>query len=244
MGKVGSTTVVQSLRAAGASDVFHVHFLSGNPSERIRARQKLDPAVPKHLFIEQVLQRRVQRPDFYCKIITLVRDPIAREISDLFENYRWQAAEVTGDGGHIDPQRALDYLHEHLESLDYYDYALNWFDRELKEVFDVDVFAYPFNKEAGYAHIESEKAEILVVRLENLSELIPTVVSDFVDRKLEVIPARRRTDSRDGETYRRVKRKLALSPEVCRKIYATPLVRHFYSEHMISKFTNRWSRYT
>lgn len=242
MGKVGSTTVERSLRAAGVNGVFKLHFLAGSLSVRIRARQERNLIPHSGFYTGQALKRRMRSPNFYCKIITLVRDPIAHQISSLFELHRIGAVDIAGEDGHADAQRALHYLHDRLERPTACSYASEWFDKELKNVFGIDVFAHPFDKEAGYAHIEDGNTEVLVLRLEDLSELIPTVVSTFVNHKLDTAVARRSEKSHEAETYRLTKRNVTVSPEACQRIYSTPFVQHFYSEGMIADFTKRWSR--
>lgn len=88
MGKVGSTTIVESLRrSVPERSIFHVHFLSteGIKIEEDFYREHLSRigAIHDHLLESWYLSEQFDKitSDEKYKIITLVREPIARNIS-------------------------------------------------------------------------------------------------------------------------------------------------------------------
>lgn len=116
-----------------------------------------------------------------------------------------------------------------------------WFDREMKAVFDIDVMARPFDRRRGYGHYDGPRAETLVIKLESLSELLPTVLSDFVDAPLSEVRANVRSQTKRGEEYAQVKQALRLPEAVLNRIYSHDWVRHFYTQEEIATFRARWS---
>lgn len=56
----------------------------------------------------------------------------------------------------------------------------NWFDEELKELCDVDVYSHPFDKDKGYSIINENGVEILLLKTEKLSNLTD-VIKDFAN---------------------------------------------------------------
>jgi hypothetical protein len=166
------------------------------------------------------------------KVIALVRDPVARKISAAFQLRRYNP-DLSVD----DPAAAKRWLHENIDFDESPPYESAWFDREIKAVFDIDVYEHPFDPEKGYTRIRTSRADVLVLRLEDLDDLIPSVVSDFVDAPLAV----ERTNTRSDDTYQTIKRTFTLPRSALEDIYSQRMVQHFYADHEIEAFIDSWS---
>jgi len=118
---------------------------------------------------------------------------------------------------------------------------LTWFDRELKSVFGVDVYAIPFDPAKGYEIYESEKARVLLVRLEDLRSRAPVAFGDFLglgDFRLadtNVAEAKGYAD-----VYRRFVASVRLPHDYIERMYDSRYARHFYSEDELDAFRLRW----
>jgi hypothetical protein len=246
MGKVGSQSIVASLRAAKIPQhVLAVHFLSGDV-DRVRGlrEQNRTSAVPYHLLLGAAVGKSVrENPGRPCRIITLVRDPVAFVVSNLFERAD-RVGDIQSHGGHVDPEKAHRHLDDKFRRLGGTNYMNNWFDRELKRVFGIDVFTEPFPVDRGYAVFKNGPVEALVLRLEDLSEVGPQVLADFLelDEPLRLVRRNCRDDSRDGAAYEQVLSRLRLNESTCRGIYGCRIARHFYSEELIERFVLKWTR--
>jgi hypothetical protein len=261
MGKVGSQTISRTLEQNGlGKSVIHTHTLSKHLDDEIAAWQRIRNGatpLPTALQTSIVLRNDLSRGEPY-RVVTGVRDPIAREISAAFENpfeyglmefenvpdrLRTYPGQMPAVRSLIDGDVALHVLTEKLKRQDTYDYALNWFDREIKGILGVDVFQYPFDTEAGWAIIEGDECEILIACVERLNELIPTVVSDFVGAasKLDPHPTNIRVRTTGADAYRHVLRNIHVDRETCDYIYSTRFVRHFYDDSTIQAWTRRWT---
>ncbi len=104
MGKVGSATIVSSLKAATGVEsrysIYHIHWLS--PERLIyeeelykNARARYNGSAlsahrfyPGYVWSGQFLKRRIQNQPRKSKwtVITLVREPISRNVSSFFQN--------------------------------------------------------------------------------------------------------------------------------------------------------------
>jgi hypothetical protein len=192
-----------------------------------------------------------------ARILTCVRDPIARELSASFEEnvesglvdrsespsrYLWYTGTLEHLKSRIQGPRALEVLSERLNRCETYDYALGWFERELQSVFGVDVYAYPFDRENGYALIEMEDLRVLIVTLEKLDELLPSVLSEFVcpGERLNVRREGVRSNSPSAEAYEYVRSRIRINPEVADHVYSSKLARHFYSPETLSAWRSKW----
>jgi hypothetical protein len=249
MGKVGSWTVHDAIKRSGISSrVLHVHYLSDDLPRHREAHERAGmPAPYYHVFLGEAVRRVLSRqPGGPCKIISLVRDPIAFVVSDLFQNPYFAREIVQNEDGTIDPERAASYLVRSLSRpTDFHklQYVNSWFDRELKQIFGIDVFAEPFPSEQGYAIYSHGNVSALVIRLEDLSRMGPSALGSFLglQRPVSIRKRNTRESSYDGNTYQKVLNKIALDSSTCHEIYSSRLVRHFYSESMIRDFIAKWT---
>ena len=88
MGKVGSSTVSASLRSAGIKNL-HVHFIGEHWSKAIQHHRTGENTLPQHLYLGRVLRYWLNVTTRPIKVITLVRDPVARKISSVFQLRRY-----------------------------------------------------------------------------------------------------------------------------------------------------------
>lgn len=246
MGKVGSSTVYNSLiHAAIPNPVLHLHFLSEDIAKHKMTFKNAGIYPVYHLVLgEAVRKMLLEKPGFPCKIISLVRDPIAFVISDLFQNPYFSSDDVMSDNGAIDEAKATQYLDRELKKPKTFSYVDQWFDRELNRVFDIDVFAEPFPVDIGYCVYKKANVEVLVIRLEDLTQKGPKAIADFLNLEKHLVLEQRnvRNESRESSSYHRVLRRLRLNEVTCRTIYSSRFVKHFYNEEMISQAITKWTK--
>ena len=231
MGKVGSSSVERTLAGAGIPKV-HVHFIApASWKETARWHRKNGQTLPPHFHKGRLLRHWINWTERQVRVVTLVRDPIARHVSGAFETGHFTEFPTKNQS------KALQELRNQLCAEDVLDYPYTWFDRESAPVFDVDVLNHPFNREKGYGRIKNENVDLLILTLEQLNDLVPTVLSAFVGTSVEIEKARVRTD----EVYDRVKEQLTLPESTVRRLYDHSWMRHFYTEQDIERFTQRWT---
>lgn len=247
MGKVGSSTVYNSLvNRSLPNSILHIHFLSDALPEYKIAHERAGvfPA-PYHMFLGDAMRKVLKKKqDFPVKIISLVRDPVAIVVSALFENTHFHKELLTAGKDNVDLKKTIDYFNRYLGDTNYFAYVYEWFDKELKDVFGIDVFATPFPKERGYARYDNKNISALVIRLEDLSNKGAKAISDFLclDGPLELQETNVRATTKHANEYREVLQGICISPEVCKEIYSSRFAKHFYSDCMIVKFMEQWSK--
>jgi hypothetical protein len=192
-----------------------------------------DRDFPLHFYIGRLLYSYLKITSHRLKVITLVRDPIARYISAQFQVLDHDP--IPSD----DPGRAVQQLQAVARKGR--EFAFPWFEDEMDPLLEVNPLVEPFDKEAGYAILETSRADVLVLKLEQLSELIPGVLSSFVERDLSVVEANRGEDSAYADYYQEVLDRFNLSEETCREIYSHGDVTHFYTSEEVDQFVRRWS---
>ena len=244
MGKVGSKTVVNSLRQAlPDATIHHLHFLHDLDSveQSIRNAWYYSPAQMDHLNHCRAIRREIDanNPAQRWKVITLVRDPIGKAVSAFFYN--------------IDPDKAKQefrwfnkgrvvrkLVNQFVENLHFKD-SSNWFDQQLRPVFGVDVFAEPFPVEQGYHIYHGANADILLLKLERLNSCAAEAFGDFLGLEgFTLADTNRAQDTSYARIYRAFKDRLRLSPQLLDEVYASPLARQFYSQQELDAFRRKW----
>jgi hypothetical protein len=247
-GKVGSSTVQVSLEKLHLPNpIFHIHFLARDylkGNEAYLRKSGSDRA--SHVTEGKILRFFVDCTWgwVHWKIITLVREPVAREISNLFQNPHHfpRLTGLTGDSfvaGAI--SQIQDTLADFNESTDY---TVQWFNVELKDVFGVNVYDRCFDPAKGYAIYKMQNADILLLRSEDLSHCAPQAIQEFLGISDFILLKANEASSKDyAREYRQVVEKINFPPEVLDNIYSSCLAQHFYTDAEISAFKQRWTHY-
>jgi glycosyltransferase involved in cell wall biosynthesis len=251
MGKVGSKTVEQSLLHAYESvgvqvPIHHVHLLNELDALGQKAIQEIpNPIESLQAMAEykKLRQEIDENPEQHWNIISLVRDPIARNIATLFQVLSgfvpdWRERYANGK---LDVRELQECL---INTSIINDSPNQWFDMQIKQIpaFGIDVYAEPFPKELGYKiYPGTSCARLLLIRMENLNECAERAMHEFLGLKNFTIHNTNIGEDKDyAELYRTFKR-TPLPLEYVRKIYNTKLARHFYNELELEAFTKRWT---
>jgi len=246
MGKVGSTTICRSLRQANVQHpIYHVHFLSqdGIKSAEAYARSLNNSHVPYHLRFSKALSKKIAQAQAQWKIITLVREPIGWEVSNFFQNVARYYPDLI-ERGQVNQQAALARLTKTIADYDESSsYVSTWFDRELKVVFGVDVYAHPFDRQRGFSIIREANVSVLILRLEDLNHNFSQAVTTFLelDKPIEMFRSNVAQEKGHAQENQFVLENLRIPEAVCARIYASRYVRHFYGADMQAAFTQRWT---
>jgi hypothetical protein len=183
--------------------------------------------------------------------VTLVREPIARNISAFFQNLRLVYSydyeqELTRKGQDAVVSELLDLFREEYvarpEAMRYDGDPLTWFDEELKPVFGVDVFSAPFSFETGYSIYRGDGVRVLLMRLEDLGACAAKAFEAFLGIKgFRPTPDNVGASKDYGALYRAFLDKVALPEEYMDFVYSSKYSRQFYSPAELAKFRARWS---
>ena len=176
------------------------------------------------------------------KIITLVREPISRDISRVFEQLNY-IAHLMHESSFLD--LCIEFLMrtKPMIPLLFDIKQFDWFDDELKAVFGIDIYAHPFDKEKGYSIIKQGNIEVLAMKLEKLNSL-ESVIGEFVGA-----PKFKLINDREGDTkwyrylYKNVKDTIKIPKEVLDQYYENnPKMDHFYSKKEKIAFLKKWEK--
>ena len=259
MGKVGSKTVTESLKTVKIGrPIYHIHSLATETLDEIERKYKSFTHIGgdlKHFWRCQYIRMRLDRGlnnGEKWKILTLVRDPVARNLANFFQHIRvepsgsdrqwklkseWHDFEITVSDN--DTKELIEIFFKREE----HDLPLIWFDRELKGILDIDVYASDFPISKGYMIYEGKKADVLLIRLEDLNDCAAEAFKEFLNiDSLTLVSANVGGQKDYADIYRAVKDSIVFPEAYLDKIYSSKFAQHFYSEAEIEKFRAKWSK--
>ncbi|MGH8531801.1 MAG: putative capsular polysaccharide synthesis family protein [Gammaproteobacteria bacterium] len=259
MGKVGSTSVCASIKKTRPdTPLHHIHVLTdkGIAWEEIhhfgkkrgwfrhsRSPNGISTMLCNYL-AKQWGRDKCRKP---WKVITLTRDPIARNVSSLFATIkRWiPDFEERCANNDLDLARLSEfYLAEFHEKLDFYEMPFQWFHVELEQFFGIDILESEFPRTTGYKIYSGDGVELLLIKLEYLDRCFTEAIKKFLGIDIPLINARMATDKSYYPVYKKFLQSLRLPDDYIKKMYACEYVRHLYSDSEIADFTKKWKRET
>ena len=218
MGKVGSRSILEALRKAPGIDVFHVHRIGAD--------------------IHPNLARRISARKERAKIITMVRDPISRNISSYFhllDNHfktrdahrKYSTEEITA--------YFFEYIMTDVED------AIGWFDEEFGAMTGIDIYQHEFPAERKWSRIESDPYEVLILRVDLEDARKQEVICDFLGIDELRLARSNKGDARpNGVEYKRFAGSIRLPQEYLQRNLESRFTRHFYSDQEIRQMYDRW----
>lgn len=213
-----------------------------------------------------IKKQKYQKQTF--KIITAVREPISQNLSMMYQDFSTGSSYKDWIFGEVDYNAQIQHskisILQRLETLflehgddaqlmfeafiDRYVYSdirsdycrsIQQFIPEFSKYL-VDILAYPFDKEKGYALIKEGNIEVFVYQLEKLNQLV-TELSDFVGVPFDTLV--RGNDASDkwiASSYKQAQKEIQITEEYFEKCFDEPYVKHCYSKVDIEKFKERW----
>ncbi|MEQ5829014.1 hypothetical protein J3456_16850 [Sulfitobacter sp. NFXS29] len=224
MGKVGSSSIVQSFPT-----VMQLHSWSGDvPIQYFSTKYRGSP-------LGQLRQAINWRSQFRkasrllnstrlrgepIRIVTGVREPIARNISAYFQTMPSDLSSI----------ESINDVHQEFLAFGAHYTPMFWFDLELKRHFGVDVYAHEFDKERGYSVIRDAGVEVFVYRMENLDNAI-LALGNFLERPEVKLKASNMASGKPiGATYSAFRKSFVPPKGLRADLYESRYFSHFYDD--------------
>jgi hypothetical protein len=204
--------------------------------ERVKNSYREKNVTPFREKIGPILYNKISKGKRKVKIITLVREPLGRNISAFFENLPL----YIGVG-----KKETDYQLKKLIDIFIKEYShdvpLQWFDFELEKATGIDVYSYSFPRDKGYMKIEENNIELLIMKLETPDALKERVIADFLHLdKFKLVSQNIGKDKVYSKTYQQFKKTVKLPSAYVRKMLSSKYTKHFYSEKEIGALWVKW----
>ena len=254
MGKVGSMSTYLTLKKHLQNQaIYHIHNLNSEHFSKIWETMQLEKHYHAFTFghscMTKYLSEHIEeiKNQKNIKIITGVREPIARNISWFFQVIHCQSVFPEFFIKYQEGLITMDEIIKKFWSQKFvYGKQFDWFEEELQPVFGIDIASIDFPKEKGYAiaNFPDRNIDLLVLKLEKLDSCLKEALETFLgveNLDCERLDRADFLEANDYLIYDNLRKSLTFSDEYLEEIYDQPLVRHFYTDEEINKFKLKWS---
>lgn len=237
MGKVASSSIYNSLIKMKLV-VYQIHRFNKDYIEEVHKnhREKTGTLEAKivderSIRISNMFLKKHKRP---ISIISLVRDPIERNISAFFQNKE----QFTKNNNYSSTEELISLFYELYD----HETPLFWFDKEFKATLGVDIYDYHFPKEKKFSIFKSNNFNILLMRIDIEDSIKEKILSDFIGMNNEVKLKNKNIGNLKGynSEYKEFKGKLKLNENYVNKMLKSKFVEYFYTEQEINLMKEKW----
>jgi hypothetical protein len=248
--KTGSTTLRFTLYRNGVGPVFWTHSMnrvSFSPFSQQHHLQDIklkyrrwwrDQFWSDQFWINHILEHYIKQ-DRPIKIVTSVRDWVARDISRFFERFkRWNKVSVNHYAGRFDELQEIFFA----EIREYDVNLTSWFEHEFQDVLGVNIYDQPFPHEQGYQILRHNQIEILLLRIETPDNIKEKALSEFLNTpNIKMYRTNIGAEKDYKDTYRDFKQFLKLPQDYIDSSYESSDMKHFYTADEIAQFRSKWA---
>ena len=199
-------------------------------------RKRLGWRFREKYYTQRIYQAYV-KPGGPLRVITLVREPVANNISmyfQLLDHY----FDPSRDPAQIGVEELISvFVNQYMHSR-----PITWLDAELKTTLGVDVYHYPFSIDKGYNVISKDNVSLLVIRCELDDESKATAIGDFLGlRDFKIIRSNVTSDKDHAKQYASFKQNIRIPQGLLDELYNSKYAKFFYSEQERSRFRLHWA---
>lgn len=249
-GKVGSKAIhqaIQDMFASGPDDTSHIYIWDYRRSDLEGVKQhQIVQGNRRRLLSDdpEIAQFLVDHPDRDLRLTTIVREPVAINLSSFFYNFgpRNEGIDINdvNDGEIIDRLVAG-------ESFSHPSFHLDWFDIEVEPMTGIDVYSHDsfpiFQGSEVYSGDHGERhTDLLALRLEDISRIGTKALGAFYHKEPPEIPQKNTGDEQAyAERYKAFKRDATLPVEWVAWQLNSQFAKFFYSFDERSRLAQKWS---
>lgn len=224
--KVGTTTIEEGLREAHIRH-FKMHHVAKSWCAGESAYEK-----PAGIELINNLKK--------IRIISLVREPIARGISAYFHGF-----EIDGYYRYENiNQDIYQIINDNLgqeTKVGKFGWLFEWFHQEMEKVFGIDIYQYNFDKEKGYQIIREGNIELMLIKCEKLNECQKDINQFLGCKNFALKEANAGNEKPYRFAYAELKSTIKI-PEYIMDFYykENKAMNHFYTDEEKEVFRNKW----
>ncbi len=231
MGKVASSTIEATLRQVNGIEVLRTHGLSrwADVNEPPTARRDLE----SWLILHQIVRRNIP-----AKVVTVVRDPIARNLSAYFQNLD-KLTKIPNAHRKL----PMNELVENFFKLLNHPRPLVWFDIEMRTSLGIDAYEYPFDPIRRWQRIRTPQYDLLILRADLDDDVKAQQLADLVGvASLKLIQKNVGESKSYSAVYQEFLRTIRLPETYVNEMLDHKFTRHFFSADEIATMRAKWNR--
>lgn len=236
MGKVGSTFITKSVRGSKS-----VHVLYGGPlcpplrnysKKRTWTKFYANKVIAR---IKLMLAKRV-------KVVCLVREPVARNISMFFQNFPFWYLAHYDNSSYIVAKSHKKNLIENIFMQEFnHEYGINWVDRELSKLIKQDVYKIDFDRECGFSVFNVGKYDVFLARYESINtKSLRGELQRFVNQEINFEKINDGSQKWYSDLYKKFQLEFSPPSEYIDKLYGSKFCKHFYTQKELDAFRKKY----
>lgn len=221
MGKVGSSSISTSLRKQYNGAIIHGHgFSRDNYSPHVR-------------YLYKYYSKKSQTS---LKIITTVREPIGRNVSSFFQNFK----RTTGKEFKKAEHSVLDLKEIFLKKFPHQT-PLKWMDNFDKN-FGIDVYESPFPNSGIKTYTNHKGVDLLIMRHDVSDKLKEIAIKEFLNlKKFELKTYNVGGNKVYGEIYESFRKQIRFDKDYINQYRNSKYFNHFYPKEYVDSICDKWS---
>ncbi len=232
MGKVASSALTQAFHNADIAS-HHIHNLNPKTLKKLGEPNAASGVAPiKH--VSQSLSHRteyIEHPERFL-FISLVRDPVARNISAFFQNLHLSEKESG-------IEKNIDVLFKRFVETYPHRLPLRWFDHQFQKYLGVDIYKHSFNKPKKFRSLP--KQNTLLLRIDCPRADKEQLLSEIFNVPISVPDANVGEQKDYSERYIAFKNRARFEERFLAHIYNSPFCRHFWTNQERKEMRSHWS---
>lgn len=171
-GKVGSSSIYLSLKPILKGKLLFTHRMLNHNIAKHKKHFKSLNKMPPFQQMGRLAYNQLIKKNKPVKIITAVREPIARTISAYFQDFDMYTK---------DEDLTIDQITKSIEKTYPIEDTLNWWLDEFIPVTNIDIYNQGFDREKKFEVYKQNNIEVLVFRIDLKDSDKEKLISDFLE---------------------------------------------------------------
>jgi len=233
IGKVGSSSVFQTLKKETSKHCFHIHSLSLDGLQRqLNFHRKFDKGrIPPHIRLAQFFRNKILKSKKDIYFIVIIRNPIDRIISAIFEHqdkFKIKKFRSINDQNYLDAIELIEFKISEKGVENEFDI---WIQEELEETLGIDIYSQQYNQEKGYNIYKFKNRSMLLIKMERLNNDFASALKIFLSTQQEIkLEAHNISNEKEyKEEYSLIKNNLKIDKKIIDNYTNTKYFQHFYA---------------
>ena len=218
MGKVGSKSLELTLSEKYPGRVIHAHTY-----DQLTAHE------------QRMLNKRVSK-QWPVYVICPVREPFSRHVSAFFQNFKRDTNHE-----HMDKNWTIEELKTLFLNNFPHNRSNEWFDKNFRPVFGIDVYAEPFDISRKWQIYKNGPVQVLVYRSDLDHDEQLSTISKFLDFELTDWIYDNQSDEKEYRTlYRKFREEVKLPGLYLTIMKTSRYFMHFWNSDEINQYAAKW----
>tara|TARA_R110002012_G_scaffold48720_4_gene126575 strand:+ start:3808 stop:4731 length:924 start_codon:yes stop_codon:yes gene_type:complete len=259
MGKVGSTSIYESFKDHNSKyNVIHLHTLNSSSLKKrerfIKKEVYHDKQYTRHVYTNLLwkpiwVKKLLAKNKKPIHIITVIREPIGRNISLFFQWLEFEESENTYFFKSRNEKYPFQITTPKDDLTELYKVFLNtftrqshneWLQEELNAVFQLNLLEIPFDKRDNFAIYEDDDKRLLTLKLEKINETFKKGILNFLQEDITLLRMNEASAKDINVVYKKFKAGLRLPKQYVDELYNSAYIKHFYTLDEIEEFQLKW----